>query len=104
MLSSLLLMISVMTQVSKLVPILVIMAKFSISVAFCFLYFSSVQFFDTEYLGFVMGVMNVAGRLSTIAAPMIAEQKEPLPMLSCMILNAAAAFACWWLQMAGRRQ
>ena len=72
-LSCLLLMISVMSGFTSIVPVLVLTAKFSIAVAYCFLYFTTVSFFETEYLGLMMGAMNFAGRLSTIPAPMIAE-------------------------------
>ena len=45
------------------------------------------HYFPTEFLGLAMGFSNVIGRLSTIAAPIIAEQSAPLPM-SCVITLA----------------
>uniref|UniRef100_A0A7S3CJF9 Uncharacterized protein n=1 Tax=Strombidium rassoulzadegani TaxID=1082188 RepID=A0A7S3CJF9_9SPIT len=76
-----------------LVPVCVLGVKASISIAFCFLYFSTVNYFPSAYLGFVMGFSNVAGRMSTIAAPMFAEQKDPIPMVSCIVLSVLS-LAC----------
>ena len=56
-----------------MIPVAVLIAKASISVAFCALYFSTLQFFPSIYLGLVMGIQNMIGRMSTIAAPLVAE-------------------------------
>jgi hypothetical protein len=40
-----------------------------------------------------MGMSNVIGRASTIFAPIVAEMKNPMPMLSC-ILMCLAALVC----------
>uniref|UniRef100_A0A7S3CQF6 Uncharacterized protein n=1 Tax=Strombidium rassoulzadegani TaxID=1082188 RepID=A0A7S3CQF6_9SPIT len=64
----------------------VIGAKVGISNAFNFLYFTTVEYFPSKYLGFVMGFTNVVGRAFTILSPIVAEQKEPLPMGMCIVL------------------
>lgn len=96
-LSSFLLLFATLYDVAWLIPVTVLGAKAGIAVAFAFLYFSTVSYFRSEYLGLIMGLMNVVGRLSTIAAPMIAEQDEPVPMLSAIILCSLATLGCFWL-------
>ena len=81
-----------------LIPIGVLGAKASITIAFTFLYFSMVNYFDSAFLGFVMGISNVVGRLSTILAPVIAEMPDPIPMMSTMILCFGALVCCLMLQ------
>ena len=71
---------------SWMIPVSVLFAKAGISVAFCFLYFSTVNYFPSAYLGFVMGFCNVAGSSSTIAAPIIAEMRDPIPMMTTIVL------------------
>ena len=44
-------------------------------------------------MGLVVGAVNFSSRLSTMAAPMVAEQPEPLPMLVSAVLCLAAAGA-----------
>lgn len=80
------------TNAIWLVPIAVLLAKSSITVAFCLLYFTNIDFFENQYLGFVMGVNNVFGRTSTILSPIIAEIGEPLPMLSCIFICVLSLF------------
>jgi hypothetical protein len=41
-----------------------------------------------------MGLCNVVSRLFTIAAPIVAELPDPIPMLSCVILCIIALAAC----------
>ena len=60
-------------QVEWLVPVGVLLAKLGISSAFSILYFATVHYFDTAYLGLMMGLTNLFGRFSTMFAPMVAE-------------------------------
>ena len=69
-----------------LIPIAVLGAKAGISVAFCFLYCSVINYFPSPYLGLVIGLVNVAGRGSTIAAPLVAEMRDPIPMMTSIML------------------
>lgn len=73
-----------------LIPIAVILSKSSITCAFCLLYFTIVDYFESHFLGFVMGANNVFGRTSTIPAPIVAELNEPIPMMVCICLCSAA--------------
>lgn len=87
-----------MRELTEVVPFVILGAKFSIAVAFCMIFFTTVSYFRTEYLGLVFGAMNFAGRMSTIAAPMIAEQDEPAPTMSCIVLCVLATFGSFWLR------
>lgn len=73
-------------QLDWMIPFAVLGAKAGISIAFSFLYFSTVYYFPSPYLGLVMGFNNVAGRSSTIAAPMVAEMRDPIPMMTSIVL------------------
>mmetsp|Transcript_17767 Transcript_17767/g.27477 ORF Transcript_17767/g.27477 Transcript_17767/m.27477 type:complete len:139 (+) Transcript_17767:1498-1914(+) len=71
----------------------IIGAKIGISNAFNYIYFSTVEYFPTAFLGLVMGVTNVSGRSATIAAPLVAELARPIPMVSCIVLCAVSIIA-----------
>jgi hypothetical protein len=96
--SAFLVILSESSGTDSLIPIAVLGAKAGISIAFCFLYFSTVNYFESQYLGLVMGFSNVVGRLSTIAAPMIAEQPDPIPMVSCIVLCMVSLFSSMQLE------
>lgn len=79
-----------MNDAEGLIPLGIIGVKAGVSLGFSFLYFSSINFFENQYLGFQQGVCNVIGRSSTILAPMIAEKPDPVPMMSCIVLCISA--------------
>ena len=83
---------------SWLIPIGVLGAKAGISVAFCFLYFSQVNYFTSAFLGLIMGSSNVVGRCSTILAPVVAELPDPTAMVSCLLLCIMGLFCCLLLE------
>ena len=62
-----------MNDAEKIIGFGILGAKFGAALGFCYLYFSGIKYFETNYLGFAMGAGNVAGRFSCIIAPMIAE-------------------------------
>jgi len=66
-------MIAEFYQIHWLIPVGVLGAKAGIAVAFCFLYFSQVNYFKSSFLGLMFGATNVVGRCSTILAPIVAE-------------------------------
>ena len=98
-LSALVVILSEYSGVEHLIPIAVLGAKAGISVAFCFLYFTTVNYFESKYLGLVMGFSNVSGRMSTIAAPIVAELPDPVPMLSVIVLCFLSLIASHKLQL-----
>jgi len=71
--------------VKWMIPVAVLMAKSSITTAFCLLFFTIIDYFDNHYLGFVLGINNFIGKMSSILSPIIAEINEPIPMLSCIM-------------------
>jgi hypothetical protein len=81
-----------------MIPFGVLGAKAGIAIAFAFLYFSMVSYFDSAFLGFVMGISNVVGRSSTILAPAIAEVADPVPMISSTAICIIALICCLMLQ------
>ena len=92
--SSILVMFAEMHEVEWFVPFGVLVSKASVTCAFCFLYFTTVDYFQSSYLGLAIGMCNVFGRGSTILSPIVAEQGEPLPMMSCAVLCALSFFMC----------
>ena len=77
-------------SIDRLIPVAVLGAKAGVSVAFSFFYFSIVSYFPSTHLGLVMGFSNVAGRLSSIMAPIVAEMRDPIPMMTTMVLCVMA--------------
>ena len=77
-----------------LVPVAVMLTKGAISCAFCYLYFATISYFESEYLGLAIGFTNVIGRLSNVAAPMVAEQTPPIPMIACIVLSVLSFILC----------
>lgn len=71
--SCILVIISEISETESLIPVAVLGAKAGIACAFAFLYFSTVSYFTSAFLGLVMGFSNTVGRLSTVAAPIVAE-------------------------------
>ena len=81
-----------------MVPLGVLGAKAGIQIAFVFLYFSMVNYFQSAFLGFVMGISNVVGRSTTVLAPLIAEMNDPIPMISTLALCLIALVLCLMLR------
>ena len=73
-----------------LAPVGILGIKMGLSCAFSFLYFASIDYFESQFLGLQMGVCNVIARGSTIAAPIIAELPDPIPMMTMIILLVTA--------------
>ena len=53
-------------------------------------YVSVSRLFPTCYVTTALGIVNLVSHLITIAAPMVAELHEPVPMI-CFCANAASA-------------
>lgn len=89
---------SEMKGIVWLIPITVLVSKSTITVAFCFIYFTTVDYFESSYLGFAIGLVNVFGRGSTIFSPIVAEIAEPVPMATCIVLCLAAFIMSLYLE------
>ena len=75
----------------------ILFTKLGNSVAFCYFYFCTMEFFSNQYLGLVMGICNVLGRFSNILAPMAAEKDPPFPMMCCVGITCLAGFLSFML-------
>lgn len=91
------LVMSVERKNVNLIPVGVLLAKLGIGVAFSYLYFSVIEFFPSQYCGFVFGFCNTIGRTFSILAPMAAEATEPVPMLSMIIVCSLSLLATFRL-------
>jgi len=94
-----LVMVAEMTEITAIIPIGVVGGKGGITIAFCFFYFITVDYFAPHYLGLVMGISNFFGRFSTVLAPAIAEVDEPVPMMTCIIICLMAGIMCLQLKV-----
>jgi len=68
-----------------MIPFFVTVAKFGVASSFNTVYLASVGLIPTMFASSVFGLCNVAARLVTIAAPVVAEQAYPAPMLLCLV-------------------
>ena len=76
-----------------MIPFYVTVAKFGVSASFNTVYLASVGLIPTIFSSSVFGFCNVAARIITITAPVIAEQDAPLPMLICLTALSIAVVA-----------
>lgn len=80
---------------SDFIPVGILGIKVGAAINFQFLYFASVEFFETQFLGLQLTVCNVIARCLTTAAPIIAEMKDPIPLvvvfLSCVVAAVASS-------------
>ena len=56
-----------------MVPLGVLGGKAGVASGFCYLYFATLNYFRSQFLGMVFGFINVVGRSSTVLAPIMAE-------------------------------
>ena len=68
-------------------------AKFGLAFTFMVNYLSMIQLFPTLFCGTASGICNFAGRMATIAAPIVAEFAPPTPflILGSLLLGAFAS-------------
>ena len=75
----------------------VLLAKFGISFAFNLVYVITPTLFPTDLCSTTFGVCNIFAMLSSVFSPMIAELREPLPMLVYAFTSIAAMIASIFL-------
>lgn len=78
-----------------LMPIFVVITKFGITGGFVLVYCSTVNVFPTLFCSTALGFCNFFARVLSILAPIVAEQKAPIPMI---ILTALAAVGIVMIQ------
>ena len=74
-----------------ILSIMVMVAKFGISIGWVGVYMGMILLFKTTLVGAAMGCCNVLCRLAAMGAPMIAELEAPLPMMSIAVLTIIGA-------------
>ena len=73
-----------------LVSAMVLVAKFGISVGWVGAYMGPILLFPTTIVSTGIGICNVLARASAMLAPIVAEQRAPIPMVSIAILAPIA--------------
>ena len=71
-------------------PVFIMIGKLGTSSTFNLVFLSNADLFPTLFSATAMGICNFFARLSTIAAPQVAERPEPLPMTLYLIINVGA--------------
>lgn len=72
------------------IPLYVTVAKFGVAASFNIVYLVAVGLIPTMFASTVFGFCNVAARILTMSAPIIAEQEPPLPMLTAIFSGSIA--------------
>ena len=76
--------------VTSWMPLFIMIGKMGTSSTFNLVFLSNSDLFPTLFSATAMGICNFFARLSTIAAPQVAERPEPLPMTLYLIINVGA--------------
>ena len=74
-----------------IISMLVMGAKFGISMGWVGCYMGMILLFKTTLVGAAMGCCNVICRLAAMAAPLIAELDAPIPMITIGVLTIIGA-------------
>ena len=78
--------------------IFVLLAKFGVSAAFALVYVVHPKMFPTLFSVTSMGIVNIVSRFLTIFAPMVAEIKYPVPMVTFTLLCIASVLSSCFLR------
>ena len=73
-------------------PLFILFAKLGVSSTFNLVFLANADLFPTLFSATAIGICNFFARLSTTAAPLIAERPEPLPMILYLIANFGAVY------------
>ena len=77
--------------------IFVMLMKFGMSAAFNIVYIAQPKMFPTLFAVTAMGIVNIIARVVTIFAPVVAEIKAPVPMISFTTLAILAGVGSLFL-------
>jgi hypothetical protein len=75
-----------------MIAVFVLIAKFGISMSLCCSYISTPILFPIHLASTAFGVTNFVGRIFGMAAPVIAEWNNPLPMEICSVIALISIF------------
>lgn len=56
------------------------------------------EYFEPQFAGLVLSLVNILGRINNAATPMIAEMPEPIPILVCIFFCVMAFFSVTMLK------
>lgn len=96
-LSGIFYLVNYKTEVGWLIPTMIAFSRVGASMSFNIGYVSISRLFPTEFITTAMGIVNLVSHLITIGAPMVAELKEPIPMVVYIFNAASAVFFGWQL-------
>ena len=71
-------------------PLFILFAKLGVSSTFNLVFLANADLFPTLFSATAIGICNFFARLSTTAAPIVAERPEPFPMTLYLIVNVGA--------------
>ncbi len=73
-------------------PLFILFAKLGVSSTFNLVFLANADLFPTLFSATAIGICNFFARLSTTAAPLVAEEPEPFPMTLYLIINVGAVY------------
>lgn len=88
----------VVFHLKDVVPYTLFMTKLGIAAAFNVIYIANVTLFPSEIVTTTFGVCNVTGRIGAIAAPLIAELAEPVPLYFFVVMTSLFTAVSWFLK------
>jgi hypothetical protein len=85
------------TTISWLIPAMIAFSRVGASMSYNIGYVSVSRLFPTQFITTAFGYINLVSHLVTTGAPMVAELKEPVPMIVYCCNAASAIFFAWQL-------
>lgn len=82
----------------RFIPWAVLMTKASVAVPNALTFVTIPEYFEPQFAGLVLSVVNILGRINNAATPMIAELPEPVPILVCIFFCVMAFFSVTMLR------
>ena len=73
-----------------MIAIVVLLAKFGLGGAFNIVFLATSKLYPAIFASTVFGICNIFARLLSILSPIIAEEKEPVPILVFLVLASIA--------------
>ena len=81
------------------ISLLVMVAKFGISMGWVGCYMGMILLFKTTLVGAAMGYCNVLCRITAMAAPLVAEIDPPVPMMTISTLTLVGAILTQFIKV-----
>ena len=72
------------------IPIMLLITRFGVAQAFCLAYLAVILLFPTILNATALGICNLAARIATIMAPVVAEVRLPINLLILFIIISIA--------------